>query len=218
MTIQMEIHLIQSAIDSLEANIGLGSKQNQHHLQHILEELQQLLEDERKHVPIPNSLENFRRMIEEDRKNDDELTCEYFRHGNEVDYWYDQYNFYDNDVDFETYQEFVRSKECICGFCGVPKEPSARSPSPPRYVPVPQEEPKEPEVTLNVVMFDENRKWYRELTHNFILYQTDDRIRVLCVLDGDKMRPLTEIEIGLAESMGLFVESGRLTKGAKRAN
>lgn len=217
----MDIHAIEFAIDRLETNIGLGSKQNQNRLYRILEKLEQLLEDERKHIPIPNSLQNFRRMIEEDREIDDELTCKYFRHSNDIQYRYDQYNFYDNDIDFGTYEQFVRSNACICGYCGAPKDPSVdsihRGHSPqPRYVPVPQEEPKTPEITLNVVIFDEDRQLYREVTHNFILYKTDDTIRTIGVLDADTIRPLTEIEIGVAESMGLFVESGRLTKGAKR--
>ena len=145
------------------------------------------------------SLQQLLKMILIDREDDETHTCSYLRRYDTMHYW-DQ-RFYKYGIDFETYKNFLESEDCICGFCVLITPDDA---------PVPQYQPPQPSpksnVSLNVVSFDDSRGLYRELTHNFILKQRSDGIiEVLGTYKDNEVAPLSLIEIGVAEALGLVV-------------
>lgn len=94
----MDLNAIQSALDILTPNLELGSENGQQQLYGIIEELKGLLFEESKYKPIPNSLENFKRMIFDDHAVDETHDCSYYRQYSE-DYWLD-HDLFQLGIDF----------------------------------------------------------------------------------------------------------------------
>jgi Zn-dependent oligopeptidase len=158
----------------------------------ILEELESLVEEEIKYRAISDNLDKFRNLIDENRVTDNEFTCSSYRQLDNIDYWFEKYKLAQRGIDLETYRIFLELNECICGFCSSVSQLNYSF---------------KPKNSLNVVIFDEDKHLYRDEIHDFILCKKDHQIQVVGILDNDIIRPLTNIEINMARSLGLLIES-----------
>lgn len=82
--------------------------------------------------------------------------------------------------------------------------------------PSPPKNTQRDNTTINVIIYDHEKKLYREMTHNFILRLEATQVYVIGKLVGSEVVPLTAIDIDIAEAMHLIVENGKYTKCAKR--
>jgi hypothetical protein len=177
----MNIQEIQTAIDILRTNANRSSEKGHRRLDRIIEKIQDILDKETKYIPLPNSLENFRKLIDEDQEYFPVRTCSYYRKYNSDDYLNQKFN--EAGIDFDTFKKFLESDECICGHCNENNSPQ-----------------------VNVVIFDKNRGLYREPTNNFIIRQESDGL--ICIIgklneSNNEIVSLTTKEIEITRRLGL---------------
>lgn len=135
-------------------------------------------------------------------------SCEQLRHtcddAGTDDYFYD---FKEQPripgVDFETFRNFIRSTQCLCGNCNSKSEESESA----------------VEASLNVEVYDSSKNLFRDTERNLIMTIISDNVIVVGALDDTtkQIRQITEDERSFAKNKGLFLlDDHRNIKGARK--
>ncbi len=83
------------------------------------------------------------------------------------------------------------------------------------WEPPPPSPPPPTDSYLNVTVYDADKEWYLEETHQFIVQSIDDKIYLIGVLKDNTIIPATQAEVQCAEELGLLVQQGTMTKSAR---